>query len=424
MTEPLRVLMVTGAFPLASETFIREQAVELVEEGVDLEILALRPGDGTWGRRDLAVDLASRTRTANIDRPRGQRLLGGVPRLLRLASSAPVVAARAISPRLGWRAMSGQLLEIAHALGGPRRYDAIHCQFGPMGRIMLPVIDAGIVQGPLSVAYYGYDITRELKKHGMHVYDELFARASVLLPNSRYLGECLVAAGAPPEKVRLHRLGIRLEDFQPVDRDGRTGTPVALAVGRFVEKKGFEHLIRAVAIAGDRSAFRVRLVGDGELRPGLEASARELGVEDRIEFVGWLSNREVGGAMRDADLFVAPSVTAADGDMEGMPLVIAEAMATGLPVIGSRHSGIPEAVREGENGVLIEERDDEALAAALIRFSDPAIRLEAGRRSRGIVEADFNSSTQGARLASVLREVAGKGNGVHMDDSVFGKIPT
>jgi len=406
MTDPLRVLMVTGAFPLGSETFIREQAVELVEEGVDLEILALRPGDGTWGRRDLAVDLAARTRTADIDRPRGARLARGVPRFAGLAASAPGVAVKAISPRLGWRAMSGQLLEIAAALGGPRRYDAIHCQFGPMGRIMLPAIDAGIVAGPLSVAYYGYDITRELRKHGPRVYDELFARASVLLPNSGYLGERLVAAGAPPEKVRLHRLGIRLDDFQPLDRSERDAAPTALAVGRFVEKKGFEHLIRAVAIAGDRSRFRIRFVGDGGLRPRLERLASELGVDDRIEFVGWLSNREVGGAMRDADLFVAPSVTASDGDMEGMPLVIAEAMATGLPVVGTRHSGIPEAVRPGENGVLIDERDDRALAEALVHFSDPAVRLEAGRRSRGIVEADFNSRTQGERLAATLRAVA------------------
>ena len=152
----------------------------------------------------------------------------------------------------------------------------------------------------------------------------------------------------------------------------------------------------------------MRFVGDGELRPSLEALARELGVEDRLEFAGWLSNREVGGAMRDADLFVAPSVTAADGDMEGMPLVIAEAMATGLPVIGTRHSGIPEAVRPGENGVLIDEGDDTGLASALIHFSDPAVRREAGGRSRGIVEADFNSRIQGLRLASMLAEVAGR----------------
>ena len=154
--------MVTGAFPLASETFIREQAVELVEQGVDLEILALRPGDGTWGRRDMDADLASRTRTANIDRSCSSRV-ARIP--LRMAT----LAARggrpfsAISPRRGWRATSGQLLEIASALGGPRRYDVIHCQFGPMGRIMLAALDAGIVEGAMSVAFYGYDITRELQ---------------------------------------------------------------------------------------------------------------------------------------------------------------------------------------------------------------------------------------------------------------------
>lgn len=405
--RPLRVLMVTGGFPLASETFIREQAVELVEQGVDLEILALRPGDGTWGRRDLAVDLASRTRTANIDRPRLSRM-ARIPGRLAMLAGQGGRPWRAISPRLGWRATSGQLLEIAAALGGPRRYDAIHCQFGPMGRIMLPVIDAGIVAGPLSVAYYGYDITRELLKHGDGVYESLFARASVLLPNSKYLGERLRAAGARPETVRLHRLGIRLEDFQPIDRRGRDGVPTALAVGRFVEKKGFEHLVRAVAIAGDRSAFRVRFVGDGPLRSELEALAASLGVADRIELSGWMSNREVGGAMRDADLFVAPSVTAADGDMEGMPLVIAEAMATGLPVIGTRHSGIPEAVRPGENGILLDERDEAGLAEALVRFSDAAIRLEAGGRSRAIVEADFNADTQGRRLRAVLESIAGR----------------
>lgn len=397
--------MVTGAFPLASETFIREQAVELVEQGADLEILALRPGDGTWGHRDLEVDLASRTRTADIDRPRWGRIARIPGRMASLAARGghPLTA---ISPRLGWRATTGQLLEIAAALGGPRRYDAIHCQFGPMGRIMLGAIDAGIVEGPVSVAFYGYDITRELLKHGNDVYAEMFDRVSVLLPNSDYLGGRLRGVGAPAAKVRLHRLGIRLDDFESVDRRGRSEAPTALAVGRFVEKKGFEHLVRAVALAGDRSGFRVRIVGDGPLRADLEALASSLGVADRFEFVGWLPNAEVGRVMRDADLFVAPSVTAEDGDMEGMPLVIAEAMATGLPVIGTRHSGIPEAVRDGENGILLEERDEPGLAEALVRFSDQATRLAAGDRSRAIVQADFNADLQGFQLLETLKGIA------------------
>ena len=205
MSDRFRVLMVTGAFPLASETFIREQAVELVEQGADLEILALRPGDGTWGDRDLEVDLASRTRTADIDRPRGERIARMPWRMASLAAQGGHPLA-AISPRLGWRATSGQLLEIAAALGGPRRYDAIHCQFGPMGRIMLRAVDAGIVEGPLSVAFYGYDITRELLKHGDDVYAEMFDRVSVLLPNSEYLGQ-RVGVEMVPVRVGDQRVG-------------------------------------------------------------------------------------------------------------------------------------------------------------------------------------------------------------------------
>ena len=403
-----RILVVTGAFPLASETFIREQCLELLENGAEIDVLALRPGDGTWSHRDRAASLEERVIQVDIDRPLVKRLAMAPARLLSVGMHSPRVALRSISPFLGWRATSGQVLEVARSfVPAGRRYDAIHCQFGPMGRIMLPVIDAGILEGPMSVAFYGYDITRELQKHGDEVYRELFDRASILLPNSNYLASRLRAAGAPPEKVRVHRLGIRIHDFPLVDRTGREGAPVALAVGRFVEKKGFEYLIRALAIAGDRCLFRVVLVGDGPLRASLEALAEDLDVRDQIDFVGWLGHHEVAEAMREADLLVAPSVVAADGDMEGMPLVIAEAMSMGLPVVGSRHSGIPEAVWDGENGILVDERDPGGLAGALVELSDQEHRLECGRRSRAIVEKEFNWEIQGARLSGILDSIAG-----------------
>jgi colanic acid/amylovoran biosynthesis glycosyltransferase len=276
---------------------------------------------------------------------------------------------------------------------------------------MLEVIDAGIVSGPMSVAFYGYDITRETRKHGERVYDRLFERASLLLPNSHYLATRLLEAGAPTEKVRMHRLGIRLDDFPFVDRRGRSGPPVVLAVGRLVEKKGFEHLVRAMRLAGDRNVFRARIVGDGPLRGSLEDLVESSGLSDRVEFLGWRNGREVSRLMAEADLFVAPSVTARDGDMEGMPLVITEAMATGLPTIGSRHSGIPEVVMDGDNGLLVDERDEQGLADALAFFSDPARRMHAASAARQVAEDWFDSRKQGDELFELLESIAVRDTG-------------
>lgn len=411
MTDRPRILLVAGGFPLASETFVREQCLQLVERDVDLDILALRPGDGTWSDREREAGIPGRILAANIDRS----IVGRVSRMpLRFVSRLvrdPATAFGAVHPARGWRGVSGQILEIAAAIGRGGRYDAIHCEFGPMGRIMLEVIEAGIVSGPMSVAFYGYDITRETQKHGDRVYDRLFERASLLLPNSRYLETRLLDAGAPPEKVRVHRLGIRLEDFPFVDRSGRAGPPVLLAVGRLVEKKGFEHLVRAMRIAGGRNVFRARIVGDGPLRGSLEDLVEDCGLSDRVEFLGWRTGPEVSGLMADADLFVAPSVTARDGDMEGMPLVITEAMATGLPTIGSRHSGIPEVVIDGDNGLIVEERDEQGLADALAFFSDPAHRLQAATGARQVAEDWFDSRKQGDELVELLGSMAAPESG-------------
>ncbi len=406
MKSKPRILLVAGGLPLASETFVREQCLQLVERGVDLEILALRPGDGTWSDRERNARISDRILAANIDRAVSARVARMPRRFVSRLIRDPGSAFRAVSPARGWRGPSGQILEIADAIGRGGRYDAIHCEFGPMGRIMLEVIDAGIVQGPLSVAFYGYDITREIQKHGADVYRGLFERASLLLPNSRFLATRLLDAGAAAEKVRLHRLGIRIDDFPFVDRRGRSGPPTLLAVGRLVEKKGFEHLIRAMRIAGDRSVFRARFIGDGPLRASLEALTVASGLSDRVEFLGWCSGGEVSRLMSEADLFVAPSVTAADGDMEGMPLVISEALATGLPVIGSRHSGIPEVVLDGENGLVVEERDVQGLASGLIHFSDEGNRLRAASNARRTAETRFCSTKQGDELLKLLESMA------------------
>lgn len=393
----MRILVVCGAYPLASETFVRNQCTGLLEAGCEVEILSLREGDGSaFSEREERLGVPGRLRQARLDRTAFARVLRLPGRVLSLARRSPRAALGAVSPRRGWRGPSGQLLEAAAALGlgrAPIRFDAIHCQFGPSGVVASQLRRAGIVSGPISVAFYGYDITREPRLRGPSFYRELFEDASIILPNSEYLAGLLRAAGAPTGKVAVHRLGIEIERFARVDRSDRDPSAPwrAIAVGRCVEKKGFEQLIRAVAAAGDRAGrLEVAVVGDGPLRPGLERMAKELGVADRIRFTGWLAHDAMPAAMAAADCMIAPSVTAADGDMEGLPLVVVEAMATGLPVIGTRHSGIPEAVLDGQNGRIVEERDVEGLANAIVATADPAVRNRWGDRSREIAVERFD----------------------------------
>jgi colanic acid/amylovoran biosynthesis glycosyltransferase len=158
-------------------------------------------------------------------------------------------------------------------------------------------------------------------------------------------------------------------------------------------------------LAGDRSVFRAQIVGDGPLRTALEDLVESTGLSDRVEFLGWRTGPEVSELMAEADLFVAPSVTARDGDMEGMPLVITEAMATGLPTIGSRHSGIPEVVLDGLNGLVVDERDEPGIAEALACFSDEDRRLEAAARARRMAETCFDSKAQGDEFMAFLASI-------------------
>ena len=405
---PLDILVVATRFPLASETFVRQQFADLIALGHRVDILALREGDGAWTDAERAIGLPARLHCARLDAPRAARVLRTVRDAAWLAAHAPSAALRVLTTGDHALARRADLLAIARILDTPdmhavpRRYHAIHCHFGPAGLVALDAMRAGLLDGPLGVGFYGYDLTREPLRRGRDLYAPLFDARALLLPHSGYLAERLAALGAPADRIALHRLGIDVARFAPVDRSARLdpggqARPLrALAIGRFVEKKGFAHLLDALARA--HPDITLRLVGDGPLRVDLEARCRARGLCDRVTFAGWRPFDAIADELAKADVLVAPSVTAADGDMEGLPLVIIEAMATGLPVIGSAHSGIPEVVVDGVTGIVVPERDDVALAAALDRMRDGPFRKLSGAAARTRVEREFD----GTRLAAGL----------------------
>jgi glycosyltransferase involved in cell wall biosynthesis len=173
-----------------------------------------------------------------------------------------------------------------------------------------------------------------------------------------------------------------------------------LFVGRFVEKKGIGVIadaVRRVRAGGDHTP--VVFVGDGPLRPVLEALARDT---SGIEMSGWLSPEAVRARMAGAWSLLVPSVIAANGDTEGLPSVIPEAMAQGCAVIGSNEGGIAEAIRHDASGLLVPPGDAAALAEAMRRVGDPETRNRLGRAGFQVAARDLNARIQSAKLEVLL----------------------
>jgi colanic acid/amylovoran biosynthesis glycosyltransferase len=214
--------------------------------------------------------------------------------------------------------------------------------------------------------------------------------------------------GCDPKKVRVHRSGIRLGKFRYAERRPTPGEPIRLVtIGRCVEKKGIAYGIRAVArlkASGRRVIYSV--VGDGPLRRELERLAHELDAADVVQLLPPRSHQKTLAILDRAHLVVQPSVTGRDGDQEGIPNVLKEAMAMGVPVVSTLHSGIPELVEDGVSGFLVPERDVDALVDRLAHLIEHPERWpEMGRAGRRKIEAEYDSDRLNQQLLDLYREL-------------------
>ncbi len=280
----------------------------------------------------------------------------------------------------------------------------VHAHFGQSGPAALDLADALGV--PLIVTYHGQDATitesqarrswrgREFLRGRRRVMD----RSARIIAVSDFIRSRLVENGYPAEKVVTHRNGIDVDFFC---RSGQAREPIAVFVGRFVEKKGCEYLVRALGLLrGSGVRARVILIGVGPLRRALELLAKETGAD--VSFPGFLQPAEVRDWLARASVAVVPSVTAADGNSEGLPTVILEAQAMGTPVVATRHAGNAEGVDEGSSALLVDERDVQGLADAIRLFlADPAAVEQFGRRGRKVIESKFSIANQVAGLERI-----------------------
>jgi colanic acid/amylovoran biosynthesis glycosyltransferase len=256
---------------------------------------------------------------------------------------------------------------------------------------------------PVVVSFHGVDaMPRPHQKDYEPRMREMLAQVPVVLARSESLARGLVARGCPAEKILLNRTAVPLGDFPWRERDypPADGGWHVVQASRFIAKKGLDLTVRAFAeFARARKGARLTLVGEGPLEEELRALAAELGVADRVAFPGFLSPAALNEILQSAQVFLHPSRLTPGGDQEGVPNSLLEAMATGLPVLGTRHGGIPEAVTHGISGWLVEEEDLTGLGAGLERLAgDPALCRELGKNAAESVRANFSPEAQAENL--------------------------
>ena len=297
-----------------------------------------------------------------------------------------------------------------------QRYGPIHAVVGHLRLGARSVTLARQLSVPIMAVFHGDDANVGLRSE-QRIADSVRLRsapAAFFLAVSQNLVDRLIDFGMPPERTFLHHLGVDLIRYRAADRP-ETGRPVKIVMAaRFRRVKGHAMAIRGFAKFAERfPGASLHFIGSGESPDHehcwdeIQALVARSGLAGSIRFRGRMPVEALAGEFADADIGLQTSVFApAEGQVEGVPNTILEAMATGLPMVATRHGGIPEAVLHERSGLLVEEHDVEALAEALGRLAaDPALRRRYGIAGRKHIEAEFNSVRQSERLAHRIREM-------------------
>ena len=290
-----------------------------------------------------------------------------------------------------------------------RGADLMHIYFGHTGVHLLPFIERW--DKPCVVSFHGADVAmkKDIRDYDLKL-QSLFRATPLVFARCNSLADRLVELGCPRERLRITRTGLPLQEFPYVRREAPVdGRWKLMQACRLIPKKGVATTLCAFAIF--QKAFpkaELYIAGKGPLQPHLEELAAELGITAKIHFCGFLSQPDLRELYATSHLFIHPSETPPDRNQEGIPNSVLEAMATGLPVLGTRHGGIPEAVEHGRAGLLVEERDFEALANAMKELA----RSGNGFREMGLhgserVVAEFEIGAQVRQLERYYDEAVG-----------------
>lgn len=401
-----RVAYVMSRFPKLTETFILYEILALESAGVDIHVFPLlreheevlhpearRLVEQAHYQPFMSLPILRSQLDALVHRPRAY--LGTLAALLwaNRGSRNHFVGALGIFPKTVHNARAMQRLGIEH----------VHCHFATH-----PAAAGYVIHRLTGISY-------SFTAHGSDIHVDRtglcpkVAEAAFVVAISEYNRQVIVDECGKDSAARVEVLhsGVDTDHFRPSERPPIAHAPLQLiCIGTMHEVKGQAYLLEACAqLARDGVDFVCHLVGDGPDEPVLRSTADRLGITDRIVFEGRRTRDEIAGLLSVSDILVAPSVPASDGKREGIPVVLMEAMSSGVPVVASRLSGIPELVRDGETGLLAPPRDAGAIATALRRLHDDrALRTQLAAAGRSLVQREFDIRRNAARLVERLEQ--------------------
>lgn len=386
-------------FPNLSETFIINQITGLIDRGHCVDIYADSPGtDPKTHRAIKEYQLLQRTHY-RVDFPKNYfvRFLKGIYLAATNFSKNPSKVLQSINI-FNQKGRTDEILSLRYLYEiipslNRIEYDIIQCHFGHNALKCLALRKYGVLQGKLVTTFHGADISKLLRKREQDLYSELFEEGDLFLPVCDTWKMKMIALGCAPDKVIVHHMGVDCNSFTFKSRVVDQNRKVKIVtVCRLVEKKGVEYGIRSIAeLAKMNPNIRYDIIGDGPLRNMLSQLIIDLGIVDFVKLHGWQDKHGVIAALERAHIMLAPSVTGQDGDQEGIPVALMEAMAIGIPVVSTLHSGIPELIENHISGLLVPERDFKQMAdKAYFLIQNPGAYENIAMAARRRIETDFN----------------------------------
>ncbi|MBN1416363.1 MAG: glycosyltransferase [Bacteroidales bacterium] len=408
----MRIALFVWSFPSTSETFVLNQVTGLLDRGHEVFIFPteiIRQGEDHIAIKQY--NLADRTFYCTKEKSRIKRIAVSAAKFIKHFPRHPTQMLNAVNVfRYGLNVLNlSKLYEYSFWLEQQRNvFDIIFCHFGPCGKIALNLRQQGLISGKLVVVFHAMDLTTYIQTFGKNIYREMFEEGDIFMPITNYAKSKLINLGCPANKIIIHHMGVDCSRFILRQRSLKQNEPLNIvSIGRLVEKKGFEYGIRAIAKLiklGYKLSYMI--IGDGELRINLEQLARKLGIEANIHFTGWQTQEQILKILEGAHIMIAPSITAANGEEEGLPVVLMEALAVGLPVISTKHAGIPELIENGKNGFLIPERDSDALAEKIsILYDNQKLRNEFSYKGRIKIEQDFDVEKLNDQIVKIFNSL-------------------